>query len=409
MAKFFCISIDGEGKRVQSHHEGESLVEIASFLRGRGLTPLSIEEVKLKASIGQVFQDIFSFFSSRRVRAMQVAVFFRQLATMLEAGVNLSECLESLSDLVENKYFGPIIRQIREYIAWGRRFSEALAEYPEIFSPLAVQMIGVGEEAGSLDRVASDVATYLEKQIEFRKKMITATRYPIFICGFFLVAMGVVVFWLIPQFKDIFASYGAALPPLTQFVINMSDFLLRNVFYEVIIILGLVVLLFAHMRTSKGRARLDRLKLKVPIMAKLIYYELLARITRTLGLLLHSGVLMVVALDRTALVAGNTVGEEAVRKVREGVVQGSTLAEEMKKESFFPSLVVGMVHTGERSGTISEVLPKVADFYDQELDYRIQALTTILEPILIIGLGIGVAFFVLAMYYPIFQLGDVIR
>lgn len=407
MAKFFCISIDGEGKRVQSRHEGGSLVEIASFLRGKGLTPLSIEEVKPKASIEQVFQEIFSFFSSRRVKAMEVAVFFRQLATMLQAGVNLSECLENLSDQIENKYFGRIIRQTREYIAWGRRFSEALVEYPGIFSPLIVQMVEVGEEAGSLDRITSDIATYLEKQIEFRKKMITATRYPVFIGGFFLVAVGVMVFWLIPQFKEIFASYGAELPAMTQFILNVSDFFIRNVFYEVIIILGLVVLLFAHMRTPKGRARLDRLKLKVPIMAKLIYYELLARITRTLGLLLHSGVLMVVALDRTAAVSENAVAEQAIRNVREGVTQGSTLAEEMKKESFFPPLVVGMVHTGERSGTISDVLPKVADFYDRELDYRIKGLSATLEPILIVCLGVLIAFFVLSMYYPIFNLARV--
>jgi len=384
-------------------------MEVASFLRGRGLTPLSIEEVKLKASIGQVFQEIFSFLRPRQVKAMEVAIFFRQLATMLEAGVNLSECLDNLSTQVENRYFGQIIRQARENIVWGRKFSESLSEYPRIFSPLIVQMVEVGEEVGSLERITSDIAIYLENQIDFKKKVVSATRYPVFITGFFLVAAGVMVFYLIPQFKEIFASYGAELPAISRFVMDISDFLLRNIFYEVAIILGLGVLLLVHMRTRKGKARLDRLKLKLPIISKLVYYQLLARICRTLALLLHSGVLMVVALDRTAAVTENAVAEEAVTKVREEVTQGSTLAEEMKKQSFFPPLVVGMVDTGERTGSISEVLPKVADFYDRELDYRIKALTSTLEPILIIGLGVLVAFFVLAMYYPIFHLAGVME
>ena len=407
MPKFACISVDNQGQKTETRHEAASIPELSSFLRSRGLTPVSVKEIKPETVSSQVVRELSSLLKARRIKAGEVAIFFRQLATMLEAGVNLSECLDTLSFQTENKNFAHLLRQTRQYVAWGQRFSEALSEYPRIFPPLVTEMIAVGEEAGLLDEVTSEVASYLEGQIDLKKKVVNASRYPMFITGFFLIVVGVMVFYLIPQFKQIFASYGAELPAITRFVLNVSDFFIRNLLYEIILVLGLGVLMLGYLRTSKGRGGLDRIKLKLPIVAKLIYYLVLARICRTLGLLLHSGVPLVVALDHTAAVAENVVAENAIREIRERIVQGSTLAQEMRKQSFFPPLVTGMVHTGERSGTLSDILPKVADFYDRELDYRIKALTSTLEPILIVGLGVLVAFFVMAMYYPIFNLTTV--
>jgi len=407
MPKFACISVDNQGQKTETRHEAASIPELSSFLRSRGLTPVSVKEIKPETVSSQVVRELSSLLKARRIKAGEVAIFFRQLATMLEAGVNLSECLDTLSFQTENKNFAHLLRQTRQYVAWGRRFSEALSEYPRIFPPLVTEMIAVGEEAGLLDEVTSEVASYLEGQIDLKKKVVNASRYPMFITGFFLIVVGVMVFYLIPQFKQIFASYGAELPAITRFVLNVSDFFIRNLLYEIILVLGLGVLMLGYLRTGKGRGGLDRIKLKLPIVAKLIYYLVLARICRTLGLLLHSGVPLVVALDHTAAVAENVVAENAIREIRERIVQGSTLAQEMRKQSFFPPLVTGMVHTGERSGTLSDILPKVADFYDRELDYRIKALTSTLEPILIVGLGVLVAFFVMAMYYPIFNLTTV--
>ena len=407
MPKFACISVDNQGQKTETRHEAASIPELSSFLRSRGLTPVSVKEIKPETVSSQVVRELSSLLKARRIKAGEVASFFRQLATMLKAGVNLSECLDTLSFQTENKNFAHLLRQTRQYVAWGQRFSEALSEYPRIFPPLVTEMIAVGEEAGLLDEVTSEVASYLEGQIDLKKKVVNASRYPMFITGFFLIVVGVMVFYLIPQFKQIFASYGAELPAITRFVLNVSDFLIRNLLYEIILVLGLGVLMLGYLRTGKGRGGLDRIKLKLPIVAKLIYYLVLARICRTLGLLLHSGVPLVVALDHTAAVAENVVAENAIREIRERIVQGSTLAQEMRKQSFFPPLVTGMVHTGERSGTLSDILPKVADFYDRELDYRIKALTSTLEPILIVGLGVLVAFFVMAMYYPIFNLTTV--
>jgi len=404
MPKFACISVDSEGQRVEMRYEAASVPEVSSFLRTRGLTPVSIKEVKEGAFTGQLVGELSALFQAHQIKISEVAVFFRQLATMLEAGVNLSECLDNLSSQTENQKFALIIRQVREYVAWGRKFSEALSEYPRIFPSLVREMMAVGEESGSLDRVTSEVASYIESQIDLKKKVVNASRYPMFITGFFLFVVAVMVFFLLPQFKQIFDSYGAELPPLTQFVLNVSDFFIRNILYEIILILALAVLIFGYFRGRKGRGALDRIKLKLPIVAKLFYYHLLARICRTLGILLTSGVPLVLALDHTAAVAENVVAERAIREVRERIIQGSTLAAEMRKQSFFPPLVTGMVHTGERSGTLNEILPKVADFYDRELDYRVKALTSTLEPILIVGLGVLVGFFVMTMYYPIFSL-----
>jgi type IV pilus assembly protein PilC len=408
MPRFTCISVDRQGQNIKTQYEAASIPEVSSFLRTRGLTPVSIKEIESETFTVQAVRELSALLRQRRIKPNEVPVFFRQLAIMLDAGVGLSECLDSLSSQTKNKNFADLLRQIREYVAWGRKFSEALSEYPRIFRPLVTEMIAVGEETGSLDRVTSAVASYLEGQIDLKKKVVGASRYPMFITGFFLVAVGVMVFYLIPQFKQIFASYGAELPALTLFVINASDFLIRNLLYEIILVLGVGVLIFGYIRTGTGRGALDRIKLKLPIVAKLIYYLVLARICRTLGILLRSGVPLIVALDHTAAVAENVVAKNAIKEIRERIVQGSTLAQEVRKQSFFPPLVAGMVHTGERSGTLSEVLPKVADFYDRELDYKIKALTSTLEPVLIVGLGVLVAFFVMSMYYPIFHLAGVI-
>ncbi len=407
MAQFTCISVDNQGEKIETRHKAASIQEVSSFLRTRGLTPVSVNEVKKEAFVRQAARELFTFLRPKQIKMSEVASFFRQLTTMLEGGVNLSECLDSLSSQTENKHFAHLLRQTREYVAWGRRFSQALSEYPRIFPPLVTEMIAVGEESGLLDEVTSEVATYLEGQIDLKKKVVNASRYPMFISGFFLLVVAVMVFYLIPQFKQIFASYGAELPAITRFVLNVSDFFIRNLLYEITLLLGLVVLGLGYFRTDKGKDRLDRIKLKLPIVAKLTYYLVLARICRTLGLLLHSGVTLVVALDHTATIAENRVAENAIREIRERIVQGSTLAQEMKKQSFFPPLVAGMTHTGERSGTLSQILPKLADFYNRELDYRIKALTSTLEPVLIVGLGILVAFFVMSMYYPIFNLSRV--
>ena len=407
MAQFACISVDSQGQKIETRHEAASIQEVSSFLRTRGLTPVSVNKIKKEALVRQTARELFALLRPKQIKMSEVASFFRQLATMLEGGVNLSECLDGLSSQTENKHFAHLLRQTREYVAWGQRFSQALSEYPRIFPPLVREMIAVGEESGLLDEVTSQVASYLEGQIDLKKKVENATRYPIFITGFFLLVVGVMVFYLIPQFKEIFASYGAELPAITQFVLNTSDFFIRNLAYEMILLVGLVVFGLGYLRTEKGKERLDRIKLKLPIVAKLIYYLVLARICRTLGLLLHSGVPLVMALDHTAAIAENAVAESALRQIRERIVEGSTLAQEMRKQSFFPPLVAGMVHTGKRSGTLSEILPKLADFYDRELDYRIKALISTLEPVLIVGLGVLVAFFVMSMYYPIFNLSTV--
>jgi len=407
MAKFACICVDSQGQRVETRYEADSIPEVTSSLRDRNLTPISVQEIKPDTFARQTMRELHRLLAARRVKAAEKVVFFRQLSTMLKAGMNLLDCLEDLSSQIDNKNFSLIIEEVRRYVAWGRSFSEALSEYPHIFPPLIAEMIAVGETTGSLDEVVSDMAKFLESQIDLKKKVANASRYPMFILGFFVVVMGVMVFYLIPTFKGIFSSFGAELPPLTRFTIGVSDFLIRNLPYVMVLILGIGFLGYGYSRTRKGRGILDKMKLKLPVIARLTYNLVLARVCRTLGILLRSGVPLIVALEHTAAVSDNVVAEKAIREIREKVVEGSTLTREVRKQSFFPSLVAGMVHTGEESGKLSDVLPQIADFYDSEVDYRVKALTSTLEPILIIGLGAIAAFFVLAMYLPIFHLGEV--
>ena len=407
MPKFTCICIDSQGQRVKTRYEADSIPEATSFLRDRNLIPVSVKEIKSDTFVRQTMRELGGLLAARQIKASEKAVFFRQLATMLKAGMNLLDCLKDLSSHTDNKNFSLLIEEVRRYVAWGRSFSQALSEYPHIFPSLITEMIGVGEEAGSLDEVVSDMAKFLESQIDLKKKVASASRYPMFILAFFVVVVGVMVFYLIPTFKGIFSSFGAELPPLTRFTIAVSDFLIKNSPYVIVLILAMGFVGYGYSRSGKGQGILDKMKFRIPVMGKLTYNLVLARVCRTLGILLRSGVPLIVALEHTAAVSDNVVAEEAIREMREKIIQGSTLAQEMGKQSFFPSLVAGMIHTGEESGKLSEILPQVADFYDAEVDYLVKALTSTLEPVLIIGLGAIAAFFVLAMYLPIFQLGEV--
>lgn len=409
MPKFACICIDSQGQRIEARHEADSIPEVTSFLRDRDLTPVSVVEIKSDTFIRQMIRELRGLLAARQIKASEKAIFFRQLATMLKAGMNLLDCLTDLSSHMDNKNFSLLIEEVRRYVTWGRSFSKALSEYPYVFPPLITEMIAVGEEAGSLDEVVSEMAKFLESQIDLKKKVASATRYPVFILAFFVVVVGIMVFYLIPIFKGIFSSFGAELPPLTRFIITISDFLIKNFPYLIVLILAIGFLGYGYSRTGKGQGILDKMKLRIPVMGKLTYNLVLARVCRTLGILLGNGVPLVVALEHTAAVSDNVVAGKAIREMREKIIQGSTLTREVTKQSFFPSLVARMIHTGEESGKLSEILPQVADFYDAEVDYQVKAFTSTLEPVLIIGLGAVAAFFVLAMYLPIFQLGDVMK
>ena len=409
MPKFTCISVDSQGQRVETRYQADSIPEVTSFLRDRNLTPISIEEIKSDTLARQTMRELRGLLAARQIKASEKAAFFRQLATILKAGRSLVDGLEDLSSHTDNKNFSLLLQKIKRHVAWGNSFSQSLAQYPHIFPTLITEMISVGEATGSLDEVVSDVARYLENQLDLKKKIASASRYPMLILSFFVAVVGVMVFYLIPTFKGIFSAYGAELPALTRFTIGVSDFLVKNLLYEIVIVLGASFLGYGYSRSRKGRGTLDKMKLKLPVIGKLTYNLVLGRVCRTLGILLRSGVPLVVALERTAAVSDNVVAEKAITEVRDKVVQGSTLAREISNQSFFPPLVAGMVHTGEKSGKLSEILPQVADFYEAEVDYQVKALTSTLEPILIIGLGAIAAFFVLSMYLPIFHLGEVLK
>lgn len=407
MPKFACICIDSQGQRIETRYEADSIPEVTSFLRDRDITPISVVEIKSDTFIRQIIRELRGLLAARQVKASEKAVFFRQLATMLKAGMNLLDCLKDLSSHTDNKNFSLLMEEVRRYVTWGRSFSQALSEYPYIFPALITEMVAVGEEAGSLDEVVSEMAKFLESQIDLKKKVASASRYPMFILAFFVVVVGVMVFYLIPIFKEIFSSFGAELPPLTRFSIAMSDFFIKNLAYEIVFILVIGFVGYGYSRTRKGQGILDKMKFRIPVMGKLTYNLVLARVCRTLGILLRNGVPLVVALEHTAGASDNVVAGKAIREMREKIIQGSSLTQEVTKQSFFPSLVARMIHTGEESGKLSEILPQVADFYDAEVDYQVKAFTSTLEPALIIGLGAIAAFFVLAMYLPIFQLGEV--
>lgn len=342
------------------------------------------------------------------VKDKELAVFTRQFATMIDAGLPLVQCLEILAQQQPNKIFQKAMIDIRQNVEGGSTFATALQKHPSIFSQLYVNMVEAGESAGILDTILNRLAAYIEKAMNLKKKIKSAMIYPSTIIT---VAMVVVIFLLIfviPTFKSMFEGFGATLPLPTLIVLAASR-IVRTYF---LVIVGVAIALVAGLRfyykTDGGRRVIDSLLLKAPVFGELIRKVSVAKFTRTLGTLVSSGVAILEALDITARTAGNKVVEEAVLRTRAAIAQGKAIAEPLKESGVFPPMVVQMISVGEQTGALDAMLTKIADFYDEEVDTAVGNLTSLLEPMLMVFLGIVIGGVVIAMYLPIFKLVSVV-
>lgn len=343
------------------------------------------------------------------VTVKDLVVFTRQFATMIDAGLPIVQCLEILSSQLENQDFKKILEAVKASVEGGSTLADALARHPKVFNKLFVNLVAAGEAGGVLDTILGRLAVYLEKNMKLVKQIKGALTYPAITLAVSVVITFVILVFVIPTFKTMFASFGAALPAPTQFVVDLSNLLRNNVVIFLIVFIGGGVGLKTALSRPKGRALFDRLILQAPIFGELIRKVAVAKFTRTMSTMLSSGVNILDALDIVAATAGNTVVEEGLMRVKKEISEGKTMAAPLAQISVFPSMVVQMIAVGESTGAMDTMLSKIADFYDDEVDAAIGAMTALIEPALMIVLAVVLGGLVMAMYLPVFSLAGSIQ
>jgi type IV pilus assembly protein PilC len=343
-----------------------------------------------------------------KVSDRDIVIFTRQFATMIDAGLPLVQCLEILASQQDNKTLKKTLTEIRQSVEGGSTFAAALKQHPKVFSSLYANMVEAGEAGGILDTILNRLAQYMEKAMALKKKVKSAMIYPSTIVT---VAVLVVIFLLvfvIPTFKAMFEGFGAALPLPTQIVLELSRIVRGYFVVGLAVLVGGILGIRWWYGTASGKTAIDRLLLRAPIIGILIRKVAVAKFTRTLGTLISSGVAILDGLDITARTAGNKIVEMAVLRTRASISEGKTIAEPLRESGVFPPMVVQMIAVGEQTGALDAMLGKIADFYDEEVDTAVANLTSLLEPLLMVFLGVVIGGVVIAMYLPIFKLVSVV-
>ncbi len=344
-----------------------------------------------------------------KVKEKDIVIFTRQLSTMIDAGLPLVQCLDILSRQATDKLFKSTLSQIKTDVESGDTFADALRKHPRVFTDFFTNMIEAGEAGGILDTILMRLAVYLEKARALKAKVKSAMVYPASIMSIAVLVIVFLMMFVIPVFAEMFEGFGGTLPAPTALVMAMSNFTKRYVLYFVPAAAVAVFLFKRFYRTDKGKHIVDALMLQAPVVGVLIQKVAVAKFTRTLGTLISSGVPIIEALQITARTAGNKVVEFAVLTTINSVKEGQTIAEPLEKQSIFPPMVVQMIEVGENSGALDTMLNKIADFYDEEVDTAVSGLTSLLEPALMVFLGITIGFVVVAMYLPIFKMAGTIE
>ncbi|RKX34526.1 MAG: type II secretion system F family protein [Verrucomicrobia bacterium] len=342
-----------------------------------------------------------------KLKLQELAVFTQQLASMLEAGLPLITSLEALQEQTDNPVFQVIIRDVRSEIAAGNSFSDSVKKFPNSFPPLFVSMIEAGEASGGLAEILGKVALYFESTVRLVKKVKSAMTYPIAVIGLAVILVNVLLIFVIPVFAEMFADFGAELPAPTQALIDLSDFLKGNFFYLAIATFILYKFWMRFIKTPKGRRVKDRLMFRIPVFGNLLLKIALSRFCRTYATLIRSGVPILRTLEIVASSSNKVQIEDACKAISKHISAGGQVSEVLASNSFFPPMMKHMVRAGESTGNVDGMMEKVADFYDTESETIISSLTSLIEPMLIVFLGVVVGGIVMAMFLPIFQLSSV--
>ena len=345
----------------------------------------------------------------KKIKLPELTVFTQQLSAMLEAGLPLVGALEALEEQTENPVFRIILRNVRNDVSAGRSFSEACAEYPNAFPNLFVSMVEAGEASGGLAEILNKTSIYFEETVKLIKQVKSAMMYPLAVIGLAIILVNVLLVFVIPVFAEMFNDFGAELPKPTQILIGVSDFLKSYILFVIIGIVGFIWLLRRFVRTPKGREIKDSVILKIPVIGELARKVNLSRFCRTYAILMRSGVPILRTLEIVSSASNNVFVERACREVSRHISQGGQVSDVVASDPFFPPMVKHMARAGEQTGNVDGMMVKVADFYDSEVETLVGALTSLLEPLLIVFLGVVIGGMVMAMFLPIFQLSSVVQ
>jgi type IV pilus assembly protein PilC len=406
MPETFAYKVrDKSGKLVEGQLEAENAQLVVSKLRSMGYVPIEIEQ----QGANNLGRDLKIPFFSDRIKLKDVSVFSRQFATMINSGLSMLRSLYILAEQTESKPLAAVVNQVRLDVERGSSLSAALAKHPKAFNRLYVAMVRAGEAGGVLDSVLQRLATTIEKQVELRRKVKSAMTYPAVVSLLVLLLVTAMLLFVIPMFQGIYGQLGGKLPVPTQILIDVSN-IVRNLWY--IVFAAEIAAVWGFRRwinSEEGRKRWDAIKLKMPVFGGLAKKTALARFGRTLSALVRSGVPILESLDIVQETSGNWVVSEAVRDTAQQVKRGEPLSRRLEEHDVFPPMVVQMMAVGEETGALDEMLDKIADFYDQEVEATVNALTSLIEPILIVIMGVVIGGMIISLYLPMFDVINLIK
>ncbi|MDP3729948.1 MAG: type II secretion system F family protein [Candidatus Omnitrophota bacterium] len=400
MPTFSYIAKDTGGNSIKAHESAPSEHELKIRLARKNLTIISISEMKKPEKI--------HLFGSG-IKTAELVIFCKQLATMIRGGVPLLRAIDCIADEVKNPLFKSVLSEIGRHVKSGESLSSGFRKFSNLFSPLFISIVEAGEKVGSLDIMLDRLSAYLQARDRLNKKIITALTYPSFVVAFFVVAVAVMTLFLVPKFKTIYSGFGAQLPVLTRVVFSFSDTVVNNI-WPVIIITS-VALFFAHryfFKSVRGIKIRDTIAIKMPVFGVVVMNAALSKFARTLATLLSQDIPVATALELVSKSSGNVVIEESIDKIKALIMDGENIPEALKKAQIFPPLMIQMTTVGVESGSLPELLDKTADFYEDRVGDFVASLTTMIEPVLIVSLGIVIGIFIIAMYMPIFSLSQTV-
>ena len=397
MKKYKYRAMKADGKKIEDEFEAESREEVVSMITSSGYYPLKIEEVKTSTTIAE-----FNF--TKKITAKDLTIFCRQMNTMLDAGISITNCLSMLSTQVTNKKLRAIITEIEDDVKRGEMLSHSMAKYPDAFPKLLVSMVESGEASGNLDEMMLRMAIHFEKESKINSKVKSAMIYPIVLAVIATVAVAIIMMFVMPTFQQMFEDSNTPLPGITNFLISLSTFMRRNIIYIVLVITVIVVVITRFKKSTKGYEFFSKLYLKMPIIGNLTQKTVTSRFTRTMSTLLSSGISMMDAIPIVKSILNNKVAEDAMDIIKDKVMKGDGLSSPIRESKVFPEMLASMIRVGEEAGSLDEMLNKTADYYDEEVDVAISNATSMIEPIMIVIMGVVIGTMVIGIMLPMFDM-----
>jgi type IV pilus assembly protein PilC len=395
MGKFKYRAMNSDGEKIEGSYEADSKNEVMDYISGNGYYPLLVEEVIESSNIKLKF--------NAKVKIKDLSIFCRQFYTMLNAGVPILTCLDILVNQIQNTKLREATKVIQEEVEKGGILSDAMKDHSDVFPNLLVSLVASGEASGNLDEIMLRMATHYEKENKINNKVKSAMIYPIVLSIVAIVAVIFILTFVMPTFTEIFDQTGTSLPWTTKFLLGISDIIKNSWLLIVILVVLCTIMLRIFLKTENGILFWHKLKLKLPVLKKLNEMIIVSRFTRTLSTLIASGLQLIDSLEIVSRVCGNKIAEEALLKIKDKVMRGESLYSSMEESEVFPPMLYSMVKIGEETGKLDDILSKTADFYDEELESTIQTSVAMIEPILIVVMGLVIGFIVISIMLPMFD------